>query len=94
MLTATPGTPATITFPTPPAPPAGQRQPKPFNRLAEAMRSRHSSRRAGQMYVRKAGSYIRTTQAVVGHTDVAKTVICTLMLTKGDREVRSPMDAP
>ena len=37
MPTATPGTPATITFPVPPAAPAGQRQPNLLNRLARRL---------------------------------------------------------
>jgi hypothetical protein len=55
MPTATPGTPATITFPTPPAPPAGQRHSKLLNRLAEALRSRQYSQRTEQAYYCEAG---------------------------------------
>jgi hypothetical protein len=55
MPTATPGTPATITFPTPPAPPAGQRHANLLNHLAETSRSRHYSRRTEQAYQREAG---------------------------------------
>lgn len=51
MPTATLGTPATITFPTPPAPPAGERQPKSFIRLAGALGFRHCSRRTEQTYM-------------------------------------------
>jgi integrase len=93
MPTATPGTPATITFPTPSAPPTGQRHPSLLNRLADALRSRHYSRRTEQTYLREAGHDIRTIQELLGHTDVGTTMISTPVLTKGGQGVRSPGDA-
>ena len=93
MLTATPGTPATITIPTPSAPPAGQRHPKLLNRLAETLRSRHCSLRTEQAYLREAIHDIRTIQELLGHTDVSAHMVYTPMLTKRDRRVRSPVEA-
>ena len=93
MPTATPGTPATITFPVPPAPPTGQRHPNLLNRLADALRSRHYSRRTEQTYLLEAGYGVRSIHALVGHADVSTTVIYTHGLNKRRHEVRSPVDA-
>ena len=82
MPTATPGTPATITFSTPSAPPAGQRQPNLLNRLAETFPSRHYSRRIEQTCLREPDHYIRTIQELLGHTEVGTTMFCTPVLTK------------
>jgi hypothetical protein len=94
MSTATPGTPATITIHAPSAPPTGQRHPNLFNRLADVLRSRHYSRRAGQTCLREDGHDIRTIQEHLRRTDVSTPMSYTPMLTKGDRGVRGPVDAP
>jgi len=42
----------------------------------------------------QAGSDIRTVQELLGHTDVATTMIYTNVLKLGGGAVRSPLDAP
>ena len=93
MPTVTPGTSATVTIPTPSAPPTGQRHPNLLNRLADALRSRHYSRRTEQAYLLEAGSDIRIIQKLLGRTDVSTTMISIPVLTKGGHGVQSPMDA-
>jgi integrase len=94
MPTATPDTPAKITIPTPSAPPTGQRHPNLLNRLADALRPRHYSRRTEQAYLLEDGSDIRIIQELLGRTDVSTTMNSTPVLTKGGPGVRSPGDAP
>jgi len=64
--------------------PAANAKPKLLDRLREAMRSRHYSRRSYD---------IRTVQELLGHEDVKTTMIYTQVLNRVGRVVRSPMDA-
>ena len=64
--------------------PAATAKPKLLDRLREALRSRHCSRRSYD---------IRTVQELLGHEDVKTEMIYTHVLNRGGRGVRSPMCA-
>ena len=72
----------------------GTATPNLLNRLADALRPRHYSRRTEQAYLLEDGSDIRIIQELLGRTDVSTTMNSTPVLTKGGPGVRSPGDAP
>ena len=71
------------------------RKPKIMDRLREALRSRHYSRRTEQTYCHwvKRFIFFHKVQELMGHNDVKTTMIYTHVLDRGQSGVRSPVDA-
>ena len=84
--------------------PGATPKPKLLDRLREALRSRHCSRRTEEAYFHisprsfsahllEDGLDIRTIQELLGHKDVSTTMIYTHVLNRGGQGVRSPADS-
>ncbi len=71
---------------------AADRGLAPYSRMAKPA-TPHSLRRYFATHLLQAGSDIRTVQEVLGHSDLATTMIYTNVLKMGGGAVRGPLDA-